>query len=319
MAIIESHGLAREFRMRKQVVRAVDGLDFQVEAGEIVGFLGPNGAGKTTTLRMLTTLLRPTSGTARIAGLDLLADPDKVRRQIGLVAQTGGTDMNCLVGEEIMLQGGLYGLDKARCRERTAFLLDRLDLGGLAGRRVGTLSGGQRRRLDIAIGVMHEPRVLFLDEPSAGLDPQSRQNLWEHLRWLRQETGTTVFLTTHYLDEADALCDRILVIDHGRIVAEDTPEGLKQQISGDVVTVVLEGDPEIARPLLAGLPGVRDVTALGATTLRLTTDHSDQTVVDLITTLRDAGISVAGLELTRPSLEDVFLTLTGSSLRDGSG
>jgi ABC-2 type transport system ATP-binding protein len=235
------------------------------------------------------------------------------------VAQSGGTDINCLAGEEVMLQGGLYGLGKTRCRERTAFLLDRLDLAGLAERRVRTLSGGQRRRLDIAIGIVHEPPVLFLDEPSAGLDPQSRQNLWEHLRWLRQEAGTTIFLTTHYLDEADALCDRILVIDHGRIVAEDTPEGLKQQISGDVVTVVLEGDPEVARPLLAGLPGVRDVTALGATTLRLTTDHSDQTVVDLITTLRNAGVSVAGLELTRPSLEDVFLTLTGSSLRDGSG
>jgi ABC-2 type transport system ATP-binding protein len=318
MAIIESRGLAREFRTRNEVVRAVDGLDFQVEAGEIVGFLGPNGAGKTTTLRMLTTLLEPTSGSARIADLDLLAAQREVRRLIGLVAQSGGTDGNCLVGEEILLQGGLYGLSKNRCRERTDFLLDRFDLGSLAGRRVRTLSGGQRRRLDIAIGIVHEPRVLFLDEPSAGLDPQSRQNLWEQVRWLRQEAGTTVFLTTHYLEEADALCDRILVIDHGRIVAEDTPEGLKQQISGDVVTVTLEGDPQVAQPLLARLPGVREVTALGATTLRLITDHSDQTVVDLITTLRDAGLSVAGLELTRPSLEDVFLTLTGNSLRDGS-
>jgi ABC-2 type transport system ATP-binding protein len=319
MAIIESRGLAREFRLRKQVVRAVDRIDLNIEAGEIVGFLGPNGAGKTTTLRMLTTLLRPTAGSARIAGLDLLTVPDKVRRQIGLVAQAGGTDLNCLVAEEVMLQAALHGMDRATCRRRTALLLDQLDLDDLARRRVKTLSGGQRRRLDIAVGMAHQPRVLFLDEPTAGLDPQSRKNLWEHVRRLRQDAGTTVFITTHYLEEADALCDRILVIDHGRIVAEDTPEGLKQQVSGDVLTVTVDSDLEMAGALLTSLPGVRGVAPLGDRTLRLAADHSDQTVIRLVTTLRGAGISVRGLQLTRPSLEDVFLTLTGDSPRETRG
>ena len=166
------------------------------------------------------------------------------------------------------------------------------------------------------MGIAHEPRVLFLDEPTTGLDPQSRKNVWEHVRRLRREGGTTVFLTTHYLDEADALCDRILVIDHGRIVAEGTPESLKRRVSGDVLTISLDGDPDVASALLAGLPGTREVASLGDATLRLLTDHSDQTVVDVITTLRGAGIPVRGLQLTRPSLEDAFLTLTGDALRD---
>jgi ABC-2 type transport system ATP-binding protein len=316
MTIIESRGLARGFKSRGKVVRAVDGVDFSIEAGEIVGFLGPNGAGKTTTVRMLTTLLRPTAGTASIAGCDLLTEPGQVRRQIGLVGQSGGTDMQSLVAEEIQLQAGLYGLSPAASRQRTATLLDQFDLGDLARRRVRTLSGGQRRRLDIAVGIAHEPRVLFLDEPTTGLDPQSRKNVWEHVRRLRREGGTTVFLTTHYLDEADALCDRILVIDHGRIVAEGTPESLKRRVSGDVLTISLDGDPDVASALLAGLPGTREVASLGDATLRLLTDHSDQTVVDVITTLRGAGIPVRGLQLTRPSLEDAFLTLTGDALRD---
>jgi ABC-2 type transport system ATP-binding protein len=161
--------------------------------------------------------------------------------------------------------------------------------------------------------------VLFLDEPTAGLDPQSRKNLWEHVRRLRQDAGTTVFITTHYLEEADALCDRILVIDHGRIVAEDTPEGLKQQVSGDVLTVTVDSDLEMAGALLTSLPGVRGVAPLGDRTLRLAADHSDQTIIRLVTTLRGAGISVRGLQLTRPSLEDVFLTLTGDSPRETRG
>jgi ABC-2 type transport system ATP-binding protein len=296
----------------------VDGIDLRVEAGAVIGFLGPNGAGKTTTLRMLTTLLRPTAGTARIAGHDLLAAPAEVRRRIGLVAQGGGTDINCLVAEELMLQAGLHGIGTREARTRTGQLLEQFDLAGVARRPVRTLSGGQRRRLDVAIGLVHEPAVLFLDEPTAGLDPQSRKNLWEHVRRLRRDSGTTVFLTTHYLDEADALADQILVIDHGRIVAEDTPDGLKRQVSGDVVTVAVDGEPEEARALLAGLPLVREVTVLGDRTLRLSSDHSEQTIVDVVTTLREAGVRVNGLQLSKPSLEEVFLTLTGDALRDGT-
>ena len=314
--MIEAHGLVKEFRQRHRVIRAVDGIDLNIQAGEIVGFLGPNGAGKTTTLRMLTTLSPPTSGWARIAGLDLTGAPHRVRRHIGLVAQNNGTDPNCLVAEEIVLQAGLHGMSASGSRRRAAFLLAEFDLEGLARRRVKTLSGGQRRRLDIAMGIVHQPRVLFLDEPTAGLDPQSRKNLWEHVRRLRRDAGTTVFLTTHYLDEADALCDRILIIDHGRVIAEDTPEDLKRRVSGDVITVALDCDAETVHALLAGLPGVRDVALLGDGTLRLTTVHHDQTIVDLITTLRDAGVPVRGLQLSRPSLEDAFLTLTGSALRD---
>jgi ABC-2 type transport system ATP-binding protein len=316
MPIIESRGLVKEFRRRHDVVRAVDGIDLAVEAGEIVGFLGPNGAGKTSTLRMLTTLSRPTAGWARIAGHDLASAQALVRREIGLVAQSSGSDDSCLVEEEILLQAGLHGARPAEARRSAAFLLAAFDLEGMARRRVRTLSGGQRRRLDIALGIVHKPRVLFLDEPTTGLDPQSRKNLWEHIRRLRRDTGTTVFLTTHYLDEADALCDRVMVIDHGRVIAEDKPEELKRQVSGDVVTVALDGAPEVAATLLAGLPGVRDVELLGDGTVRLTSVHSDQTVVDLITVLRDADIRVRGLQLAKPSLEDAFLTLTGEGLRD---
>src|SRR5581483_2021713 len=211
--MIEARGLARTFRTRKGLVEAVRGVDLSVRAGEIVGFLGPNGAGKTTTLRMLTTLLTPTAGTARVAGCDLLGDPAGVRRRIGYVAQGGGTDPTCLADEELVLQAELYRLGAAAARRRAKELFAQLDLAGLEDRPVQTLSGGQRRRLDVALGLVHRPPLVFLDEPTAGLDPQARSNLWEHVRRLRGEHHTTIFLTTHYLDEADALCDRILIID----------------------------------------------------------------------------------------------------------
>jgi ABC-2 type transport system ATP-binding protein len=318
MAIIEVDGLARDFRAGRATIHAVRGVSLQVKAGEIVGFLGPNGAGKTTTLRMLTTLLRPTAGTARIAGADLLAEPAAVRRRIGYVAQSGGTDPSCRVREELQLQARLHRIDAAGARARAALLLDQMDLADVGDRLVKTLSGGQRRRLDVAVGLAPEPSVLFLDEPTTGLDPQSRNNLWEHIRRLRRERGTTIFLTTHYLDEADALCDRILVIDHGQIVAEDTPDGLKRRVSGDLVTVEVDGDPETGRALLAGLAGVREAAVLDNRTLRLTTDDGDAAVVEVIKALSGAGIAVRSLHLARPSLEDVFLTLTGRSLRDGA-
>jgi ABC-2 type transport system ATP-binding protein len=322
MAIIEARGLARTFSTRRGPVEAVRGVDLAVADGEIVGFLGPNGAGKTTTLRMLTTLLRPTAGTATVAGADLLRDPVGVRRKIGYVPQAigttaGGTDPNCLVAEELTMQAELYRLPRSQAAERARLLTDQLELGGLEHRMVKTLSGGQRRRLEIALGLVHSPLLVFLDEPTTGLDPQSRSNLWGHIRGLRDELGTTVFLTTHYLEEADTLCDRVLVIDHGKIVAAGSPEALKRRISGDLVTLSVGTDPGTAKGALAGRPGVREMTVDGRT-LRLTVERGEEALPGLLRALDGAGIALESIQLARPTLDDVFLTLTGRSLRDDS-
>src|SRR3954465_13775859 len=225
--VIHARGLARTFRRKKQEVHAVVGVDLDVEAGEIVGFLGPNGAGKTTTLRMLTTLLEPTAGTATVAGCDLLTDPVGVRRRIGYVSQSGSTQPEAQAGEGVVDHARLYGVSTAGATAPGKRLFSELDLEGLWERKPKAMSGGQRRRLDIAMGLVHEPGLVFLDEPTPGLDPQARANLWQHIRGLREQRGTTVFLTPHYLDEADALCDRILVIDHGSIGASGAPHGRK--------------------------------------------------------------------------------------------
>jgi ABC-2 type transport system ATP-binding protein len=315
MLLIEARGLARTFRGRHGTVEAVRGVDFTVGAGEIVGFLGPNGAGKTTTLRMLTTLLTPTAGAAAVAGCDLLRDPAGVRRRIGYVAQGGGTDPAARVGEELVLQARLYRLGAAEARRRAAVLCEQLDLAGLEGRPVKTLSGGQRRRLDVALGLVHRPPLVFLDEPTAGLDPHSRSNLWDHVRRLRAEHGVTVFLTTHYLDEAGALCDRLLVIDHGRIVAEGTPEELKRRVAGDVITVEVAGAADRAREALANHAGVRDV-AVSEHALRLTVEHGERELPGLLRALDAAAVELTAVRLARPTLDDVFLTLTGRSLRE---
>jgi ABC-2 type transport system ATP-binding protein len=326
MAIIEARGLARDFTSRRRTVHAVRGVDITVEDGEVVGFLGPNGAGKTTTLRMLTTLLRPTAGTATVAGADLLRDPLGVRKRIGFVPQAigqtqGGTSDNCLVIEELLDQGTAYRIGREETRRRAAALIEQLDLGGLDQRYVKTLSGGQRRRLEIALGLVHQPPLVFLDEPTTGLDPQSRSNMWEHIRRLRSELGTTVFLTTHYLDEADALCDRLFVIDHGVIVAVGTPDELKRRVSGDVVTLSVNGagsdGTAAARSLLAVSPVVREVTVTDGA-LRLTVERGEEALPVLLRTLDGAGITMSAISLARPTLDDVFLTLTGRSLRDDS-
>jgi ABC-2 type transport system ATP-binding protein len=320
VAIIEARGLARTFTSRKRKVEAVRGVDLTVEEGEIVGFLGPNGAGKTTTLRMLTTLLRPTAGTASVAGADLLRDPLGVRRRIGYVPQAigatmGGTDPACLVGEELADQAALYHIDAAEAASRAAVLTEQLDLSGLEKRLVKTLSGGQRRRLEIALGLVHRPPLVFLDEPTTGLDPQSRSNLWEHVARLRSELGTTVFLTTHYLEEADVLCDRVFVIDNGIIVAEGTPDELKRRISGDLVTLRVNGSTAAAVKLLDASEIVRDIAVVDDA-LKLTVEKGEQALPLLLRVLDGAGITLQSINLSRPTLDDVFLTLTGRSLRD---
>jgi ABC-2 type transport system ATP-binding protein len=225
--MIQARGLIKTFTAKTGPVEAVRGVDLDVSAGEIIGFLGPNGAGKTTTTRMLATLVRPTAGTATVAGHDLIHDPPGVRRAIGYVAQGNSVSPAGFVGEDLELQARLYGLSAAEARRRVAETLERMGLAGAGTRMCGSLSGGRRRRVDIAMGLLHRPPLLFLDEPTTGLDPQSRADLWEHIRRLRADDGVTVFLTTHYLDEADALCDRVVIIDGGRIAAEGAPAELK--------------------------------------------------------------------------------------------
>jgi ABC-2 type transport system ATP-binding protein len=322
MPVIEARGLARTFRNRKRTVEAVRGVDLTVEPGEIVGFLGPNGAGKTTTLRMLTTLLSPTAGTATVAGADLARDPIQVRRRIGYVPQgigvtMGGTDPLCLVREELHDQAGLYHMSAARGAERATLLTRQLDLTGLEDRQVKTLSGGQRRRLEIALGLVHEPGLVFLDEPTTGLDPQSRSNLWEHIANLRSTLGTTIFLTTHYLEEADALCDRVFIIDHGVIVAEGTPDALKRRVSGDVITLRVGEATAKAAGVLSRQPLVREVSKSDEE-LRLSVEHGEEALPELLRVLDGAGIALTSVSVSRPTLDDVFLTMTGRSLRDDS-
>ena len=317
--MIQAEGMAKRFRTRASAVEAVRGVDIEVRPGEIVGFLGPNGAGKTTTLRMLTTLLAPDAGDATIAGHDLRGEPVAVRRRIGYVPQRGSTTPQAQVGEELVDHGRLHGLARAEASERGHGLLARLDLDGTWERPTGTLSGGQRRRLDIALGLINQPPLLFMDEPTPGLDPQSRANLWSHIRELRDEHGVTVFLTTHYLDEADALSDRVLVIDHGEIVAQGTPAELKAGLSGDRVALRL-ADPERLAVAQALAERIR-----GAALLRAEGDLVDVSLPDaagalpgLLDGFARGGVVLAGIDIHQPTLDDVFLSLTGRELRDAA-
>jgi ABC-2 type transport system ATP-binding protein len=307
-AVIEVTGLSKTFETRAGRVEAVRDVTFRVAAGEVVGLLGPNGAGKTTTMRMLSTLEPPTRGSALVAGHDLLRDPRKVRGAIGLVAQSGGTRPIATARDELLLQARLHRL--AAPAERAQAMIDAFDLADVAGRPTITLSGGQRRRLDLAIGLIHAPAVLFLDEPSAALDPPSRASLWQHIRARRRGAGTTIVLSTHHLDEADALCDRVLILDHGRLVAEDSPARLKQQLGDDVLTVDLGGDAAPVRDAVERLPGVRGVRSDG-NRLRIGCVNADELVGRVVLALHDRGAEVRGLRTAHPSLDDVFLARTG--------
>ncbi|HLI91075.1 MAG TPA: ATP-binding cassette domain-containing protein [Ktedonobacteraceae bacterium] len=315
MAIIETAQLRKIFKTRYSVVEAVRGVDMRVDEGEIFGFLGPNGAGKTTMLRMLTTLLPPSSGQARVAGCDVQREPARVRERIGYVSQSGGVDNNATGRENLLLQARLYRIDKPAIR--AAELLAALELEACADRIARTYSGGQRRRLDVALGMVHRPRLLFLDEPTTGLDPQSRAWLWNEVRSLRA-AGTTIFLTTHYLEEADALCDRLAIIDGGRIVAEGTPTALKRSVAHDVITFGLDvynDTLQRAQDLLRGQPFVHELHA-SKDELRLYVSQGNTTLPVIMQLCANAGISINSIALAHPTLDDVFLRLTGHSLRD---
>ena len=318
--MIETRGLRKSFRSRagreKKTVDAVRGVNLQVAEGEIFGFLGPNGAGKTTTLRMLATLIEPDGGEATIAGADLRKEPAEVRRRIGYVAQGGSTWDESTAREELVLHARLYGIAKAEAHRRAARALDAFQLSEYADRKCKTYSGGQRRRVEIALGIIHEPSIVFLDEPTTGLDPQSRAHMWDEIRRLRTE-GMTVFITTHYLDEADALCDRIAIMDHGEVVAEGTPAELKREISGDVVLVGLDTatTPQAAQ-LLDGEPYVNKLETADEGGLRLYVDEGGIAIPQILRRLDGSGLALSSIELHRPSLDDVFLTKTGRSLRE---
>jgi ABC-2 type transport system ATP-binding protein len=326
--MIEVSGLRKSYRSRRgrkaTTVDAVRGVDFSVQRAEIFGFLGPNGAGKSTTLRMLATLLRPDGGDATIAGADLRRDPGQVRKRIGFVAQSSGTYDNSTARRDLVLEARMYGTPKSAAHALAEAAIAAFQLGDFADRQIKTYSGGQRRRLDVALGVIHSPQVIFLDEPTAGLDPPSRARMWQEVRRLR-DNGMTIFLTTHYLDEADTLCDRISIIDAGQIVAEGTPADLKREISGDVVIV------DLAAPGTAGVP--EPATILQAAkvltdqpyaescetidhTLRLYVDSAATAIPQIIRALSGKGIEPGAIETRRPSLDDVFLAKTGRTLDD---
>jgi ABC-2 type transport system ATP-binding protein len=320
--MIHTDSLTKTFTVKKETVEAVKGVDIDVAPGELVAFLGPNGAGKSTTLRMLTTLLTPTSGAARVAGVDVTADPAGVRARIGYIGQGNGGGHSFRVIDELVMQGRFYGMNSADALARAGELLASLDLADLAKRTVIKLSGGQRRRMDVALGLMHSPRLLFLDEPSTGMDPQNRANLWEHIMRMREEHGTTIVLTTHYMDEADSMSERVIIIDHGRIIADDTAARLKANLAGDLLAV------EVAAASAAGVRGllgraaaggeVSENTYDGVVRFRLRLPEGARLAPALLLEMHNAGAPAQSLELKPPTLDDVFLELTGRNLREGA-
>ena len=301
----------------KQGIRALDGLDISVPRGMIYGLLGPNGAGKSTTVKILTSLARPDSGQARVEGVDVLARPGQVRHMIGVVAQRSGADPTATGRENLILQGRLYGLRGAAVRARADELLAHFGLTEAAGRLVRTYSGGMQRRLDVALGLIHRPAVLFLDEPTTGLDPESRAAMWQEIARLAGGDGMTVLLTTHYLEEADRLASRLAIVDRGRVVATGTPDELKGKLRGDVVQVELpaDADQSLVRQVLEALPAVRDVVIAGRD-VSARSDDGAAAVPVVLAGLQRAGVNAASVAVARPSLDDVYLRHTGRRYRE---
>jgi len=323
MSIIETHQLTKVF---PGDVRAVDGIDFEVKAGEIFGFLGPNGAGKTTTIKVLNTLIKPTSGTATVAGYDVVKNPAEVRKCIGYVAQDVGVDEYSTGRENLTLYGHFYRLDGRTIRERVKELFELVDLTGFEDKMVSTYSGGMRKRLDLAMGLIHYPKVIFLDEPTVGLDPQTRSHIWDYIRNLVKAMGITIFLTTHYMEEADSLAGRIAIIDLGKIVATGTPDELKQAIGGDVVTlsprVTGEGErQESMKRIQSALSGKPFVLGMQATDgeLAVYVNRGESAVPGIMRLLSGEGIDIETISMSRPTLDDVFLKYTGRTIRAQEG
>jgi ABC-2 type transport system ATP-binding protein len=316
--MIRTRGLTKQFTRHKETIAAVRGLDLEVARGELVAFLGPNGAGKSTTLRMLTTLITPTSGSAEVAGYDVVARRRDVRRSIGYVGQGNAAGHQQRGRDELVSQARAHGMTRRDSQRRADELLEAFNLGEYGGRPVSTLSGGQRRRLDVAIGLVHTPHLLFLDEPSTGLDPQNRANLQEQIKRLHTDHGTTIVLTTHYLEEADAIADRVVVIDHGRVIADDTAAGLKSGL-GDLVTLGFESVDHAftAAERAARLTADASVERTGAV-VSIRSARGAETAPGLLQDLADAGTPVRRIEVVGPTLDDVFLDLTGRSLRESN-
>src|SRR5690625_1017256 len=297
-AMIHARGLTRNFKVKRETIQAVRGLDIDVEAGHLVAFLGPNGAGKSTCLRMLTTLLPPTSGTATVAGRDIAGDPRGVRARIGYVGQRSGAGENFRVVDELVNQGANYGLTRAEARRRAAEVLETLGLAPLARRKPSTLSGGQRRRLDIGLGLVHRPPLLFLDEPTTGLDPHSRVGVWKHILRLREYYGTTLFLTTHYLEEADTMAERVVIIDGGRTIADGTADRLKGDLAGDRVAVAPHDpvDAPAVADTAARMFGAHQVDVEAGGTVRVRVHRAAAAVPELLRALEAAGVKTATAE-----------------------
>ena len=311
---IEARQLVKTYAVRgeKHGIRALDGLDISVPRGMIYGLLGPNGAGKSTTVKILTSLARPDSGEARVEGVNVLARPGQVRHMIGVVAQRSGADPTATGRENLILQGRLYGLRGASVRARADELLAHFGLTEAAGRLVRTYSGGMQRRLDVALGLIHRPAVLFLDEPTTGLDPESRAAMWQEVARLAGGEGMTVLLTTHYLEEADRLASRLAIVDRGRVVTSGTPDELKGELRGDAVQVELPADTDQARVrrVLEALPAVRDVVIAGRD-VSARSDDGAAAVPVVLAELQRAGVNAASVTVARPSLDDVYLRHTG--------
>jgi len=312
---IKIESLSKIFKTKAAPVYAVKDISMSVEKGQIFGLLGPNGAGKTTTMQMLTTLLKPTSGKVTIAGYDLLKEPNKVRESIGYISQIGGLENEATALENLILQARLYGMSKVQAISRAHDLIKQFELESFAHRLVKTYSGGQRRLVDLALGIIHKPAVLFLDEPTLGLDPQNRAHLWHQIKLLRDH-GTTVLLTTHYLDEADALCDQLAIVDHGTLIIQGSPGELKKHVAGDSVTLEVGAeDQATCFKILKEEPFVKDITVIN-NKIRLYVESGEKALPLILKVLDGSNITMKTVSLASPTLDDVFLSFTGRLLKD---